>query len=66
MTSTPCSLGGSQAILSPEQEDARIPRLLGGSGGLAVLTTTLSDFDVRIKAFTVSLLETDSASVTEH
>lgn len=55
ITSTPCSLGGSQAILRAEQLVAMKPRLDGGSGGRAVLRIRLSDFAVRMNALTNSL-----------
>jgi len=64
MTSTPCSRGGSHATLREEHVEARMPRLDGGSGGLAVRSNRLSDLAVRMKALTMSLLVLSGSEIS--
>ena len=54
MISTPCSTGGSHTSLRALQVEAAIDRLLGGSGGRAVLRVRVSDWAVRMNLLVVS------------
>lgn len=54
MISTPCSTGGSQTRRRALQVEAAMDRLLGGSGGRAVLRVRVSDWAVNMNLFVVS------------
>lgn len=54
MISTPCSTGGSQTRCRALQVEAAMDRLLGGSGGRAVLRVRVSDWAVSMNLFVVS------------
>lgn len=54
MISTPCSTGGSQTRRRALHVEAAMDRLLGGSGGRAVLRVRVSDWAVSMNLLVVS------------